>query len=402
MSENREGIVAGLDRIALTACMAAGLFLSAHVTAQTTAAPVKIGFISEFSGPYAATSRELYDGFLAYQHIHGTDVGGRPIELILKDTTGPSPEIARREASELAINEHADIFTGFGLTPNALAVFPISTQAKIPTVLLNATAVGLTLKSPYVVRVSQTIPQETAPLAKWALTHGIKRLVMLVADYAPGIDAEASFTEAFTAGGGTIVKSTRLPLSTVDFAPYMQRAADAHPDALFAFMPNGDLGNGLVHAYADRRLAKEGIKLIAAGEIIAEKDLDGFGAGALGLVSTSNYSAFSTTPQNQEFLKAYAEVTHGPALPGYMAVAGFDGAALIYKALTTTSGSTDPTRLVAAMAGAQLDSPRGPISIDPVSRDITQTIYVREVRFINGHYVNANIETFPAVGVDGR
>ena len=277
-----------LTRIALMASVAACIALSAPARAQSKATPVKIGFISEFSGPYAATSRELYDGFLAYQHLHGTTAGGRPIELINKDTTGPAPEIARREASELAINDHVDIFTGFGLTPNALAVFPISTQAKIPTILLNATAVGLTLKSPYVVRVSQTIPQETTPLAKWAVTHGIKRVVMLVADYAPGIDAEASFVSAFTANGGTVLKTTRLPLSTIDFAPYMQRTADAHPDALFAFMPNGDLGNGLVHAYADRQLAKAGIKLIAAGEIIAEKDLDAFGAGALGLVSTSN------------------------------------------------------------------------------------------------------------------
>jgi branched-chain amino acid transport system substrate-binding protein len=377
----------------------AALFVAAMLPAADASAdePIKIGLIAEFSGPFAAYGRQIHSGMKAWLKQNGEAVGGRKFEIILKDTTGPSPEVAKRLAQDLITQDKVDFIAGFGLTPNALAVAPLATQAKKPMIVMNAASSIITTKSPYIARFSMTLPQVTEPMAVWAAKNGIKRVFTIVSDYAPGIDAETAFTKAFTRQSGEVVGSVRVPLKNPDFAPFVQRAKDARPDAVFIFVPAGEQGIAFVKSFTERGLREAGIKLIGPGDVVDDDVLEAMGEPTLGIITTHHYSAAHDTPQNAAFKKAYAEANGKDHRPNFMAVAGYDGMAAIHAVAKKLGGKIDADKAMEAIKGLKLESPRGPIHIDPETRDIVQTVYVRRVDRVGGSLYNVEFDKFPDV-----
>src|SRR6267142_2388469 len=380
--------------------IAAALLCAAPASAAE--APIKIGVIAEFSGPFAAYGKQIHGGIKAYLQQHGDSCAGRKVEILLKDTTGPAPEVAKRLAQDLVTQDKVDFLAGFGLTPNALAVAPLATQAKTPMVIMNAASSVITTKSPYVVRVSMTLPQVTVPMAQWAARNGIQKVYTIVSDYAPGLDAEAAFTKTFTAQGGQVVGSARVPLKNPDFAPFVQRAKDAGPQAVFIFVPAGEQGIAFVKAFTERGLREAGIKLIGPGDVVDDDVLEAMGDATLGIITTHHYSAAHDSPQNAAFRKAYAEANGEGTRPNFMAVAGYDGIAAIYEVAKKLDGKMDADRASDVIKGIKLNSPRGPIQIDPETRDIVQTVYVRRVERVKGGLYNVEFDKFPDVKDPGK
>src|SRR2546430_2193670 len=356
---------------------------------------VKLGLVGEFSGPFAQYGQQILGGMKAYVKQNGETVAGKKIEIVQKDTTGPAPDVAKRLAQELVTRDNVDFLVGFGLTPNAMAVAPVATEAKKPMIIMNAATSIITTKSPYIVRVSMTLPQITQPMAQWSAKNGIKKVYTVVADYGPGLDAEAAFTKAFKAAGGEMVGSVHTPLQNPDFAPFVQRVKDAKPEAVFLFLPAGEQGIAFMKGYAERGLAQAGIKLIATGDITDDGVLEAMGEPTLGLITSFHYSAAHNSPENAAFKKAYAEVNGDKLRPNFMAAGGYDGMAAIYEALKKTNGSTDGDKPIAAMKGMKLTSPRGPITIDPETRDVVQTGYIRKVEKTGGGLYNVEFDRVP-------
>ena len=363
---------------------------------------VKIGVIAEFSGPFADYGTQIVNGMKTYLKLHGDTFGGRKVEFIQRDTTGAAPDIAKRLAQELITRDNVDILAGFGLTPNALAVAPIDAEAKKPMVIMNAATSIITTRSPYIVRVSHTLPQDTQPIAQWAAKNGIKRAYTLISDYGPGIDAEGAFVKAFKAAGGAIIDSVRTPLQNPDFAPYLQRIKDSKPDAVFVFLPPGSQTIAFIKGYEERGLKQAGVKLIGTGDLTDDGVLQAMGEPTLGLITSFHYSASHDSPENKAFVKAYAEVNGTKYRPNFMACAGYDGMAAIAEALKKTGGSVDPDKFMTALKGMKLMSPRGPIMIDPETRDIVQTVYIRKVERVNGELYNMEFDKFPDVKDPGK
>lgn len=375
------------------------LLAAASLAAATASAeePIKVGMILEMSGPFADLGRQILNGAQAYIKAHGDTVAGRQIELIVKDTTGAAPDVAKRLAQELITNDNVDFLAGFGLTPNALAVAPLATEAHKPMIIMNAATSIITTRSPYIARVSMTLPQVTAPLASWAIKNGIKSVYTLVSDYGPGIDAETTFKKTFTAAGGKIVGEVRVPLRNPEFAPFLQRIKDARPQAVFIFLPgSSEQPVAFMKGFAERELNKAGIRLIATGDVTEDGVLETMGDTPLGVVTTHHYSVAHESPQNRAFLKAYAEVA-GSGRPNFMAVGGWDGMAAIYEIVGRLNGKIDPDKAMEVLKGLKLDSPRGPLVIDPETRDPVQTVYVRRVQKINGKPYNVEFEQYPDV-----
>jgi len=366
------------------------------------AQPVKIGVVAEFSGPFADYGTQIVNGMKTYLKQNGDTFGGRKVEIIQRDTTGAAPDIAKRLAQELITRDNVDILAGFGLTPNALAVAPIDAEAKKPMVIMNAATSIITTKSPYIVRVSHTLPQDTQPIAQWAFKNGIKRAYTLVSDYGPGIDAEGAFVKAFKAAGGQVLDSVRTPLQNPDFAPYLQRIKDSKPDAVFVFLPPGSQTIAFIKGYEERGLKQAGVKLVGTGDLTDDGVLQAMGEPTLGLITSFHYSASHDSPENKAFVKAYAEVNGTKYRPNFMACAGYDGMAAIAEALKKTGGSVDPDKFLAALKGMKLMSPRGPITIDPETRDIVQTVYIRKVEKVNGELYNMEFDKFPDVKDPGK
>jgi branched-chain amino acid transport system substrate-binding protein len=363
-------------------------------TASSAQGVVKLGMVGEFSGPFAQYGQQILGGMKAYMKLNGDTVAGKKIEIVQKDTTGPSPDIAKRHAQELVTRDNVDILVGFGLTPNALAAAPVATEAKKLMVVMNAATSIITTRSPYIVRVSMTLPQVTQPMAVWAAKNGIKKVFTVVADYGPGLDSEKAFSEAFKAAGGEMVGSIHTPLQNPDFGPFIQRVKDAKPEAVFLFLPAGEQGIAFMKGYEERGLKQAGIKLIATGDITDDGVLEAMGDPTLGLITSFHYSAAHNSPENAAFKKAYSEVNGDKLRPNFMAAAGYDGMAVIYEALKKTGGSTDGDKLLAAIKGMKLTSPRGPIMIDPETRDVVQTVYIRKVEKVGGGLYNVEFDTF--------
>jgi len=355
---------------------------------------VKLGMVSTFSGPFAEYGQQMLGGMKAYMKLHGDTVAGKKLEIVQRDDGGPAPDVAKRLAQELLTRDNVDILVGFGFTPNALAVAPVATEAKKAMVIMNAATSIITTKSPEIVRVSMTLPQVTEPMAIWAAKNGIRKVYTVVSDFGPGLDAEKAFTEAFKKAGGEIVGSVRTPLQNPDFGPFIQRVKDAKPEAVFLFLPAGAPGIAFMKGYEERGLREAGIKLIATGDITDDTVLDSMGTPAIGLITSFHYSADHKSPENEAFKKAYVEVNGTKLRPNFMAAAGYDGMALIYEALKKTNGSTDGDQLVAAMKGAKWMSPRGPVMIDPETRDIVQTVYIRKVEKTGGGLYNVEFDKF--------
>ncbi len=386
-------------RTSLAVLAALGALFAAPAAAEET---LKVGLIAAFSGPFADYGKQMDAGIKAFMKANGDRVAGKRVEVLLRDTTGPQPDVAKRLAQELVVREKVDVLAGFGLTPEALAVADVATQAKKPMIVMNAATSIIPTKSPYIARVSMTLAQETAPLATWAPKNGIKKVFTLVSDYGPGIDSEAAFKKAFTAAGGQIVDSIRVPLRNPEFAPFLQRIKDARPEAVFVFVPAGEQGIAFMKGFRERGLAEAGIKVIATGDVTDDDVLDAMGDVALGMITSSHYSAAHDSPENRAFLEAYRQVGSGLHRANFMAVAAYDGMAAIYDVAKRLDGKIDGDRAMQILKGWKRVSPRGPIMIDPETRDIVQTIYIRRVEKRDGHYYNVEFDSFPDVKDPGK
>jgi branched-chain amino acid transport system substrate-binding protein len=371
--------------------------------APAAAGPIKIGMIAAFSGPFADIGKQMQGGIKAYFKQHGDTVAGRKIEILLRDTTGPAAEVAKRLAQELVVQEKVDFLVGFGLTPEALAVAPIATESKTPMIIMNAATSIITTKSPYIVRFSMTLPQVSAPLGEWAAKNGIKKVATLVADYGPGHDAEAAFTKTFTAGGGQVVDSVRSPLANPEFAAYTQRIKDKRPDAVFVFVPAGEQSVAVMKSFQERGLTKAGIKLIATGDLLDDHMLPTIGDVALGTISTFHYSIAHDSPENKAFLAAYRDANGAEAgLPNFMSVAAYDGMAAIFEVARQLEGKLDADKAMEILKKMSFTSPRGPISIDPETRDIVQNVYLRRVEKVDGELRSVELSEFPNMKDPGK
>jgi len=350
--------------------------------------------VLEMSGPFADIGRQILDGARAYMKANGDTVAGRRIELIVRDTTGAAPEIAKRQAQQLIANDRVDFLAGFGLTPNALAAAPVATTGKTPMIVMNAATSIITTKSPYIARVSFTLPQVTAPIATWAMKNGIKEVYTLVSDYGPGIDAETQFKKTFEAAGGKIAGDVRVPLRNPDFSPFLQRIKDAKPQAVFIFLPAGEQPVAFMKGFNERGLDKAGIRLIATGDVTEDGMIEAMGDTPLGVVTSHHYSVAHDSPQNKAFLKAFADLDNAHR-PNFMAVGGWDGMTAIYEVVRRLNGKLDGDKAMEVLKGLKLDSPRGPVTIDPDTRDVIQTIYIRRVQKVNGKLYNVEFEQVP-------
>ena len=371
--------------------IAALSFLPSVASAQDT---VKIGLILPMTGQQASTGKQIDAAVKLYQAQKGTTVAGKKIEVILKDDTSV-PDVTKRLAQELVVNDKVAFLAGFGLTPSALATAPIATQAKVVQVVMAAGTSSITEASPFIVRTSFTLAQSSVPMAGWAFKNGIKKVVTLVTDFGPGIDAEKSFSDKFKADGGAIAEALRVPLRNPDFSPFLQKVADAKPDALFVFVPSG-AGAQFIKQFIERGLDKSGIKLIATGDVTDDDQLNGMGDVVIGVINTHNYSANHDSAMNKAYVEAFKKANNN-LRPNFMSVGGYDGMHLIYEALKKTNGATDGEKLIAAMKGMAWESPRGPISIDADTRDIVQNIYVRKVEKVGAELYNVEFETIPNV-----
>jgi branched-chain amino acid transport system substrate-binding protein len=360
---------------------------------------IRIGFLAPLSGPFTQNGKQMVAGLNYFMKENGNSVAGRKIEVIVRDDGG-QPDAAKRIAQELIINDKVSVLAGFNVTPVALAVAPLSAEAKIPMIVTAAAGSVVTARSPYIARTFFTLPQAAVPMGTWAANNGIKKVVTMVSDYVPGVDAERAFTEEFKAHGGQITESLRIPLQNPDFAPFLQRASDAKPDAIFLFVP-GNFAGPLARQYVERGLAQSGIKLIGTGDITDDDVLNRMGDAMLGAITSHQYSAAHDSPKNKAFVQGISEMNNGMRA-NYVAVATYDGMALLYEALRRTDGNTDGEGLIKAMKGMSLESPRGPIFIDPATRDIVQNIYIREVKRVDNELYNIEFETVEAVKDPGK
>jgi branched-chain amino acid transport system substrate-binding protein len=371
------------------ACLA-----TAAATTASAQETIKIGFLAPLSGQFAQNGKQMVAGLKYFLQQNGTDVAGKRIELIIRDDGGVADQ-AKRIAQELIVNEKVAILAGFNVTPVALAVAPLSAQAKIAQIVTAAGASVIPERSPYIVRTFFTVAQAAAPMGTWAATSGINKVVTMVSDYAPGYDAEKAFSDAYKAKGGEILDALRIPLQNPDFAPFLQRARDAKPDALFLFVP-GNFAGPFARQYVERGLGTSGMRLIGTGDITDDDVLNEMGDAMLGVITAHQYSAAHPSAKNKAFVDGIAKM-NGGLRANFVAVASYDGMRLIYDALAKTGGNADGDALIAAMKGMAWESPRGPISIDPDTRDIVQNIYMREVKKVDGQLYNVEFATIEAV-----
>jgi branched-chain amino acid transport system substrate-binding protein len=376
-----------MRRIATTLFgLAALTFAASSAQAQGT---VKIGLIMAYSGQFADTAAQMDNAIKLYIKQHGDTVAGKKIELIRKDTGGPNPDVAKRLAQELVVRDKVDILAGFTLTPEALGAAGVSQEAKKLQVVMNAATSIITEKSPYVVRTSLTIPQLEYPFGKWAAAHGMKKMYTMVSDYGPGIDAETWFIKGFKEAGGEIVGTVRMPVANPDFSAFVQRAKDINPDGVFIFIPGGAQPIAITKAFQERGF--KGDKILGQGEITMDDNaLKSMGDNALGIRTVFHYGWEHKSKMNEAFVKSYeAEFKRHPDV---FSIGGWDGMHLIYEALKKTKGKADGDSLIAAAKGMKWESPRGPISIDPETRDIVQTVYIRKVEKAGGGVQNVEID----------
>lgn len=386
----------------LRASAAAAIALSTGLTVLPAVAQdnvFKIGLVLPMTGQQATTGRQIEAAARLYMAQNGDTVAGKKVQLIIKDDTS-LPDVTRRLAQELVVNEKVNVLAGMGITPSAMATAPLATQSKTPLVVMAAATSSITEASPYVVRTSFTLPQVSVALADWAPKNGIKKVVTLVSDYGPGIDAEKYFNQRLTFNGGQVTESLRVPLRNPDFAPFLQKVRDAKPDALFVFVPSG-AGAAVMKQFLERGMDKAGIKLIGTGDVTDDDQLNDMGDGALGVVTSHHYSAAHPSPMNKKFVEAFEKANKG-LRPNFMAVGGYDGMRVIYEALKTTKGAGGGDALLAAMKGQIFESPRGKVFIDAQTRDIVQDVYLRKVERVNGQLYNVEFDVIKDVKDPGK
>lgn len=378
----------------------AALVLGAGGLAQAQAPqPFKIGLILPLTGQQASTGRQIEAAARLWMAQNGDTVSGRKVQLIVKDDTS-TPDQTRRIAQELVVNDKVDVLAGFGITPSAMATAPIATQSKTPMVVMAAATSAITEASPYIVRTSFTLPQASVALADWAPKNGIKRVVTLVSDYGPGIDAERFFKDRLLFNGGTVPETLRVPLRNPDFAPFLQKVRDIKPDALFVFVPSG-AGAAVMKQFLERGMDKAGIKLIGTGDVTDDDQLNDMGDGALGVVTSHHYSAAHPSAANKKFVEAFQKANKNMR-PNFMAVGGYDGMRVIYESLKKTNGKGGGDALLAGLKGQIFESPRGPVFIDAQTRDIVQNIYLRKVDKKDGQLYNVEFDVIKDVKDPGK
>jgi branched-chain amino acid transport system substrate-binding protein len=355
---------------------------------------VKIGLIMTYTGQFTDAAAQMDNGIKLYMKQHGDTVAGKKIEIIRKDDGG-APDVAKRLAQDLIVNDNVDILAGFVITPEAMTVADLSAQAKKLMVVMNAATSIITTKSPYIVRTSVTLPQDCEPLGTWAAKNGIKKVFTMVSDYGPGHDAEAAFIGTFKTGGGEVIGSVQMPMASPDFSAFLQRAKDSGADAIFVFIPGGSQPGALGKALVERGIDPTKIKLLGHGELADESAVRAMGDTAIGIITSMYYDYNDDSKLNHNFVAAYnAEFKRNPDL---FSVGGYDGMNLIYEALRKTGGKADGDSLVAAAKGMSWDSPRGPMSIDPETRDVIETVYIRRAEKVNGGIRNVVIAKFDNV-----
>jgi branched-chain amino acid transport system substrate-binding protein len=372
----------------------AALLLAAAAPAQT----IKIGVINPYSGPFATLGDLIDKGFRLYMKQNaGKLPPGVKIELVIRDSGGPNPDKAKQLAQEMIVRDRIQMLTGVVFTPNALAIAPLTREAKLPFFIMNAGTSVITERSPYIARFSFTLWQSSYPLGTWA-SRRYKRAYLAVSDFAPGHDSEAAFERGFTEGGGKIVGKVRIPLANPDFVPFMQRAKDANPEVVFSFVPAGRQATQIMKAYGDLGLDKAGIKFIGPGDITTDEELPNMGDIALGVITMHHYSAAATRPANKAFIAAWKKEYGAKSWPSFMSVGGWDAMDAIYHVIREQKGKIDPDRTMELVKKYRNPaSPRGPIAIDPETRDIIQNEYMREVKKVGGVLANVEFETFAQV-----
>jgi branched-chain amino acid transport system substrate-binding protein len=372
--------------------MAAVVLTATTAHAQQT---VKVGLICPFSGQFADAAVQIDNGIKLYMQEHGDTVAGKKIEIIRKDTGGPAPDVAKRLAQELIVRDKADILACFAMTPNAMAAADVSAQAKKFMVDMNAATSVVITKSPYMVRTSFTVWQVNEALGAWAYKNGVRKAYTLVSDFAPGHDGEAAFSKGFKDAGGEIIGSARYPVANQDFTPFLQRAKDLNPDGIYIWVPGGTQPAALGKSIAERGIDKSKVKIMGQGELTYEDALKSMGDAGLGLITAFHYDFSHQSAKNKAFVAAYnAAFKRNPDM---FSAGGYDGMHVIYEALKKTKGNADGQALVNASKGMSWESPRGPMTIDPATRDVIQTVYIRRVEKVNGHNVNVEFDKIPNV-----
>jgi branched-chain amino acid transport system substrate-binding protein len=375
-------------------CRVAMLAALALVSGAALAQTIKIGFITSYSGLNANLGPYMERAVRLYIKQHGKELPpGVKIELLVRDDTGVNPDRARQLAQELVVREKVNLLAGVVFTPNAMSIAPIATEAKVPFVIMNAGTSVITARSPYIVRTSFTLWQSSYPLGQWAAKR-YKTAYTMVSDFGPGHDSEEAFIKGFTEGGGKIVGSVRVPLQNPDFAAYMQRVKDAKPDALKVFIPAGKTATAVMKNFSDLGLDKAGIKLIGPGDITTDEELPNMGDVALGVLTVHHYSAAASRPANKAFVEAWKKEYGANETPNFLSAGSWDGTAMIFEAIKQQKGKLDPDKTMEIFKSWKwADSPRGPISIDPETRDVVHNEYLREVRKVDGKLANVELET---------
>ncbi len=381
-----------MKRLFVGLCGVVLALIFAPAQAQQT---IKIGLILPYSGQFADAATQMDNGIKLYVKQHGDTIGGKKVEFIRKDVGGIAPDVAKRLAQELVARDNVDVLAGFVLTPNALAAGDVSAEAKKFMVVMNAATAIITTKSPFMARTSLTIPQLNESFGAWAAKHGVKKAYTMVSDYGPGHDAEGSFQRGFKEAGGEIVGSVRFPVANPDFSAFVQRAKDLNPEAIFVFVPGGAQPAAIGKALAERGIDPKKTKIFGQGELTDEEALKSMGDVSLGIITVLNYDYNHQSAMNKKFVADYnADYKRNP---NFFSVGGYDGMHLIYESIKKAGGKTDGESLIAAAKGMKWESPRGPISIDPDTRDIVQNIYFRRVEKVDGKLVNVEFDKVEAV-----
>ena len=385
--------------LARTTLLTFAAFATLTSAGALAAEPIKVGLIVPMTGPFSYMGRQIGAGVNLYLAQNGDTVAGRKVEIILKDDAG-SPDTTRRLAQELVVNDKVMALAGFGLTPQAFSAASIATQSKTPMVVMNAATSAVTERSPFIVRTSMTLPQVTMGVAEWAYKNKVNKVVTLVSDFGPGIDAEKAFASVLTANGGQVLAALRMPLITQDFSPFLQRVMDSKPEAVFVFLPAGSQAAVFMKQFAERGMAKAGIRLLGPGDVTDDDVLADMGDAALGVITSHHYSAAHPSAMNRKFVEAFGKANKGMR-PNFMAVGGYDGMRVLMEGLKATRGAGGEA-LVNAMKGQIFESPRGQVLIDAQTRDIVQDVYIRKVERIDGKLYNVEFDVQKFVKDPGK
>jgi branched-chain amino acid transport system substrate-binding protein len=360
---------------------------------------IKIGVIAQFSGPFADFGQEIGDGIETYMRQHGDTVAGKKIVILKRDQSGPSPDRAKQLAQDLIVRDKVDFIAGIDFSPTAFAIAPLITEAKKPTVVMNAATMSITDTSPYFVRFASTLEALETKLGEWAAANGVKKCYVVVSDYVAGHAAGDSFKKSFTAHGGQITGEMGVPLEGLDFAPYVQRIADNKPEAIFLFLSSTKQSEEFIKLYVQLGLKAAGTKILGATDLFPQSTSAARATSdaEIGTYSVQNYSWTLDTPLNKIYVPAFTKNFGTELHPDFMSVSGYDGMAGIYRVIEKLNGNIDPDKAMAAFKQLSFDSPRGPIRIDPATRDVVQPIYIRQTERRDGELINKEIYTFPAV-----